>query len=226
MKKIFLISLLCAVALPAVQNLKEIQVISPGGGVGCWFNGETYTINWTSNLSAETLVSITLRDANGPVRTIKASTANDGDFAWTVQNNVNPGVYRVRVQVVDGITKGDSGEFHVAPHGTLKVKSPNGGETWNLGETHNITWKATDIYGNVQLNISNSVGHIIGMIADNLPASPSSYSWKAGSYIGGSVPHGDYFIVIYSCFAPIKDVSDATFSLKLHVQPQQHKDNE
>ncbi|MBW6535700.1 MAG: hypothetical protein K0B11_11870 [Mariniphaga sp.] len=39
---------------------------------------------------------------------------------------------------------------------TLTVTSPNGGESWEIGSTHNITWSSTNLSGNVKVEINGN----------------------------------------------------------------------
>jgi hypothetical protein len=62
---------------------------------------------------------------------------------------------------------------------SVKVISPNGGETWNVGETRTITWTASDNVGVNKVDISYSTdgGKSWITIATNLP-NTGSYQWK------------------------------------------------
>ena len=58
---------------------------------------------------------------------------------------------------------------------SITVTSPNGGETWKVGETHNITWNATGVQTvNITLNFGASAKY---SIVSNVPATNGSYSW-------------------------------------------------
>jgi hypothetical protein len=65
---------------------------------------------------------------------------------------------------------------------SVKVISPNGGETWNVGETRTITWTASDNVGVNKVDISYSTdgGKSWIIIATNLP-NTGSYQWKIPS---------------------------------------------
>jgi hypothetical protein len=52
---------------------------------------------------------------------------------------------------------------------SIIVTSPNGGETWPLGTSHDITWSATSYSGTVNLMLFNG-GAQVGAIATGLSA--------------------------------------------------------
>lgn len=59
--------------------------------------------------------------------------------------------------------------------GTITVTSPNGGETWQLGSIHNITWTSTGTISNVNLYYSIDGGTSWNFIATQ--ANTGSYTW-------------------------------------------------
>lgn len=68
------------------------------------------------------------------------------------------------------------------PSGSVQITSPNGGEIWNVGETHDITWTSANV-NNVKIYIFDS--RISGSGSTNyitpnsggVSASPGSYGW-------------------------------------------------
>ncbi|MFC2084231.1 DUF1349 domain-containing protein [Bacteroidota bacterium] len=57
----------------------------------------------------------------------------------------------------------------------LELVSPNGGETWNVGDSESITWMSNNI-NNVMLELSTNNGVSWSTIETSLPASPASYN--------------------------------------------------
>jgi len=63
---------------------------------------------------------------------------------------------------------------------SFTVLSPNGGETWEIGKTYNITWKANGLDKvTIELTDWSCSSETPITIARNIPASQGSYSWKA-----------------------------------------------
>jgi hypothetical protein len=76
------------------------------------------------------------------------------------------------------------------------ITSPNGGEIWNIGEIHNITWQpiGTD---NVSIYAASRADGKMYVVAGPLAVSSGSYSWTVGSLDGGyKMPAGQYEIQI------------------------------
>ncbi len=119
-----------------------------------------------------------------------AASPNNTDFCAT---SVTGGIQSVascsgsgcfiKEYYCDGATP--SQEIVVCPNGcsngacnpSITVTSPNGGETWKVGETHNITWNSTGMT-KVAINLKDYSGanHNYG-IASGVTASLGSYSW-------------------------------------------------
>lgn len=79
---------------------------------------------------------------------------------------------------------------------SITVTSPNGGESWKIGETKNITWTSTGVI-NVTLSLVDaSVGAssltMPTIIAISVPASQGSYSWT----IPSTITAGNYKIKV------------------------------
>ena len=78
---------------------------------------------------------------------------------------------------------------------TIKLLSPESGETWPAGQVRIITWQAQGISGSVKIILRRG-GAKVGDIAANVPAAPGSFSWTVGTLLNGTPPPaGDGFIV-------------------------------
>ncbi len=85
--------------------------------------------------------------------------------------------------------------------GTVTVTSPNGGENWKIGSTHNITWNSNAVSGTVAIQLFRA-GTLQGVIhpASTLPLSPGTYLWNIPTHLpNGSVitPASNYRIRVY-----------------------------
>ncbi len=97
---------------------------------------------------------------------------------------------------------------------TLTVLSPNGGESWGLGDPATITWTSAGVSGDVRINLYRSSGVVVGTIANSVPVAAGSYSWTAGMLATGSAaPGGDYVVRLRVIGADTMDSSNAAFSL-------------
>jgi hypothetical protein len=109
-------------------------------------------IIWTKYGNLDPNVSITLKrpgkGAHLPGITLAASTENDGAFSQDLTPLMPvPGVYFVQVRTLDGKCQAFSEEFTVNEVGNITLLSPLGGEVWENGTAHAVTWKRT---GNIQ----------------------------------------------------------------------------
>jgi hypothetical protein len=63
---------------------------------------------------------------------------------------------------------------------SITVTSPNGGEYWNPGSSHNITWSSTGTVGNVKLEYSTNNGSSWSTISSST-SNDGTYSWTVPS---------------------------------------------
>ncbi|MFC2076836.1 LamG-like jellyroll fold domain-containing protein [candidate division KSB1 bacterium] len=90
---------------------------------------------------------------------------------------------------------------------SITVASPNGGEVWGVGTTHNITWTSSGDVGLVRVEYSTNSGvHWMG-VADST-ANDSNYSWTVPPY-----PSSDCLIRITDISGAPSDVSDNEFTV-------------
>jgi hypothetical protein len=131
--------------------IPTVTVTSPNGGE-TWLGGTTLNITWTvtdANFGA-TPIAIEYSINGGTNWVVAANVANTGSYSWTVPN-LSSSNCLVKVTATDlaGNIGSDisnaaftiTGDI-VAP--SVVVNSPNGGESWQGGSTHTITWTATD----------------------------------------------------------------------------------
>jgi hypothetical protein len=134
-----------------------ITVTSPNGGE-TWLGESVHAITW-SHTSVTGNVTLEASIDNGATWTVvSANTANDGTESWTVPN-VGTTQARVRVTSVNNPTVSDTSNtvFTLAPV-TLTITSPNGGEVWDAGSAHTITWTSTNVSEQVRLEYSPDGG--------------------------------------------------------------------
>ncbi len=96
---------------------------------------------------------------------------------------------------------------------TLKVTSPNGGEDWTLNTTRYITWQATRLT-NVIYIILEQNGVNVALIDKGINPALETYTWTVGECRLGSVVAGvNYKILLKEKDSPVKDKSDAVFTI-------------
>ena len=198
----------------------QIAVTSPNGGE-VWQRGTNHDITWsTSCLTGN--VKLELYKAGSLDSEIAASVAIDGSpYSWAIPSVQTRGIdYRVRItSLADGsIWDESNGDFTItAPQ--ITVTSPDGGETWQRGTNHDITWSYQDLTGNIKLELYKA-GSLDSEIAASVAIDSSPYSWAIPSVQTGGI---DYRVRITSLAdGSIWDESDGDFTIiapQLKVDP-------
>jgi hypothetical protein len=152
-----------------------ITVGSPNGGE-IWLPGNTHYITWTSFGTSGNVRIIYSTDSGLTWSVISESTTDDGFYAWSV-----PELYSVncllKVYDVDNNPEDQSNsEFTISPIPEIVVLSPDGGESWQAGNSHDILWTSCGTSGNVQIFYSVNNGLSWTEIIHSTPDC-GIYSW-------------------------------------------------
>ena len=163
---------------------------SAGPGDGGMYKFNSTLIAPVANFSANN----TSINVGAQVTFTNLSTGNPGTFSWVFQGGTpatsnlqnpppitynTPGVFDVTLTVTNSWgsdTELKSGYIVVGGTGYVTVISPNGGENWQIGSSHNITWNSPGIT-NVKIEYTSNNGSSWSTIITNYPASGGSYLW-------------------------------------------------
>lgn len=196
-----------------------ITITTPGGAVS-WKGGVTYAVKWKTTGTVDT-VDIEYTVDNGKTyQVLVKDTANDGQHAWTLPK-VNSSGCRLWVNGIgpqgNDIDFSDYFSIYTSsptPPGTIKVTSPNGGEIWNAGDKHDVTWTSTGAIANVKILYSTTGGGNWKTVTSTTPNN-GTYSW--------TLPNLDSTVcrlkIIDTANAPVYDVNDANFSITPAANP-------
>ncbi len=186
----------------------SFAVTSPNGGES-WMVTSDHDITWTSSGSVAFVNLSYSKDSGGTWTSIVTNEANDGNFTWTLP--IQSVSTRVRVKVADA-TDSDANDtsnsdFRIRCY--LTVTSPNGGEQWRVGQSHNITWTTVGNLTNVKLEFSRDNFMTDFQEISALAPNAGTYSWTLPDTIHNSVKvrvsdPDDY---------GARDDSDATFRI-------------
>ncbi|MGD9402068.1 MAG: C25 family cysteine peptidase [bacterium] len=168
----------------------SVTVTDPNGGE-VWGIGTVHNITWsaTDNIGV-TSVDLYLSTDGGSTfpTTIATGEANDGTYPWTVPSSPTT---QARVKVVAHDAVGNPGEdisdnnfeIHDGIDPSVTVTSPNGGEVWDIGTVHSITWTATDNIGvtSIDIRLSTDGGATFPTVIATGEASDGSYPWTVPS---------------------------------------------
>ena len=162
-------------AVFTIAPVPVISVIAPNGSEN-WQVGSIHNITWSST-GITGNVHIEYSTNNGSAWSdVIASTSNAGSYSWTIPNTTSVNCI-VRVSDLDG-TPSDVSDavFTISPIPVISVISPNGGENWQVGSIHNITWSSTGITGNVHIEYSTNNGSVWSDVIAST-SNAGSYSW-------------------------------------------------
>ncbi len=185
----------------------SITVTSPNGGEN-WEVASLHNITWTSD-GVEGNVKIEYSTNNGGNWTeIIASTENDGTHPWTVPEAVSDQCL-IHISKTDGYPSDTSDNVFTIILPDLTVTSPNGGENWNVGSFHAITWTSQGTVSNVTIEYSINNG---GSWRTIVPSTENdgSYNWHVPNR-----PSGNCLVRVIEQDEDggLSDVSDAVFSI-------------
>ena len=104
----------------------------------------------------------------------------------------------------------------------VTVASPNGGESWQIGTPHAITWNSANP-GATKVNlILRNGGGVVGTIKSNVDLSAGSWAWaSAGTLENGTIvaAGSGYIVRIRDAGNTFGDNSDAGFTLSPAAPP-------
>ena len=89
---------------------------------------------------------------------------------------------------------------------TVTVTSPNGGESWAAGSTHDITWTQTGLTGTVTIDLYK--GGVWQKTLGTPAATAGTFSWVIAS---NETAGTDYRILVWQ--GSVSDESDADFAI-------------
>jgi CARDB protein len=152
----------CSITVPSVCDTSDrnfrlvpgaFTVVTPNGGES-WDTGTTQRMVWRSSGAVGPTVNIDLsRDAEATWEPIFTSIGNDGAQNWLV---TGPPTTDARIRICSVATASicdrSDASFTISD-GSVRVLSPNGGETWPVGGTRSIQWTSS-VPGNVRVEVS------------------------------------------------------------------------
>jgi Leucine-rich repeat (LRR) protein len=178
-----------------------IQVTSPNGGER-WAGGSTHAITWLDNGSFETVsIAYTIDDGN-TWTPVADSIPNTGSYDWTVAD-ITTSTCKIKVSDPSGTpydTSDNVFSIYSSYEPYIEVTSPNGGETWEAGTQHNITWISTAPVTHVSIDYSTDGGSSWLPVTDSI-INTGSYNWTIPDTIEDR----------WNCFVRVKDSSSAVF---------------
>jgi len=188
------------------------QIIPSNGSISLTISPQP-TSPWTLTFKCPASAWVTNGGCN-EVENWSQSAELTQNFQAVNQANTNQTI--TAVATINGQTV--TASFTVQPANiaqpSITVTSPNGGETWKIGETHNITWASTGV-NNVMIELDKNNPNAGWHLVYSAPASVGSYSWTIPSAISETLSTAsDYKIKIWDTTnASVTDSSDNYFTI-------------
>jgi len=190
----------------------SITVTSPNGGEN-WQRGTSHNISWSSSGNVGSYVKIELYKGGVRNRTISSSTSNDGSYSWSIPSGQTTGSdYKVKITSTSNSSYYDysNNNFSITEPPSITVTSPNGGESWQRGTSHNITWSSSGDVGSY-VKIELYKGGVRNRTISSSTSNDGSYSWSIPS---GQTTGSDYKVKITSTSnSSYYDYSNNNFSM-------------
>jgi hypothetical protein len=187
-----------------------VTLIMPNGGEN-WIIGCPSLIKWMAAASTGGVKLELFKNGVFNMTICPQVPGGQNTFTWVPPATVVPGNdYKVKVSLLTNPASCDFSDASFSINGgAITVTSPNGGEVWNQGTAHPITW-TDNICQNVRIELWK--GNVFNlMIAQSVPSN-GLFNWTI-PYTASLVPGNDYKIKIVSlALAPNTTVSVYDFS--------------
>ncbi|PWB78986.1 MAG: hypothetical protein C3F08_07640 [Candidatus Methylomirabilota bacterium] len=191
--------------------INTLTVTSPNGGE-TWTAGNSATVTWLSTGRMSTVDILLTTDSGTTWTALADNTPNDGSETIQVPL-VSSGSCLIRVaEGAAGVPFDISNASFsiIIPPSPVTVTSPNGGEIWAAGSSHDITWTQTGLTGLVTIDLYK--GGIKQRTLGTAGASAGTFPWVIGV---GETTGSDFRVRVGQGTA--WDESDADFALVLPV---------
>jgi len=195
-------------AVFSIVKIASVTVLSPNGGEKL-VAGTTTKILWNSTNIDSVKIEVKFDSSYYyiPLATVSASS---GNYDWLIDYFSNLHQYCI-IRISDaanaGINDVSDGYFSIVD--SLTLLTPNGGEIWAGGSTHQIKWNNfPDFY--ISLDYSTNNGTTWTRIARDILASSKLYNW-----IVPNAPSTQCLVRIKNTYDSLNvfDVSDAQFTI-------------
>nr|MBC8412625.1 hypothetical protein [bacterium] len=155
---------------------RSITVTSPNGGE-VWSTGDLQTITWDSIDAGSHVIIDLSRDGGSSWESISTNTVNDGSRFWAPTTpGTTEALIRITSAIYPAISDSSDSNFTMLER-DLNVISPNGGETWTVGESQEIKWNSVNAGANVSISLSRLGGDDPVMLTASTP-NDGSYMWN------------------------------------------------
>jgi hypothetical protein len=192
---------------------KPSMVLTSANGGDSWYLGESKKISWTNIGSSNAKVKIEYSADSGSTWDQVALVTNTGSYDWVIPPSAKPSnTALVRISNEEDSSINDVSKLvfrMVKP--SITLTSPNGAETWYIGQIKSITWKKDGTYSpNVRIDLSADSGKtwkvIIASVANN-----ETFGWLIPNDLE---PANNYLLRVRDVIdTTISDLSNGVFAI-------------
>ena len=167
--------------------IPSIEITSPNVG-GNYIAGTVLPVTWAdTNSSFFYNIDYSIDNGVNWTNIITNFNTTGGTYNWTLPMVAEPNVL---VRVTDFIDncKLDVTDvsFSISVSPVITVVTPNGGESLGGCTPYNITWTDTGSSGDVNIKYSIDGGITWGVVVNNTPSAPLSYSWNVPNQLSSN----------------------------------------
>ncbi len=160
-----------------------ISVTTPDSS-SSWETGTSQSIMWTSTVTISDVKIELYKDGMFEMEII-SSTANDGEYYWTIPSGLDDSTqYQIKITDVSTLTTYDFSEYFEIYNPIITVISPDSSSSWETGNSQSITWTSTGTIANVKIELYNNDL----LIMEITPSTPNDgeYNWIVPSELEDS----------------------------------------
>jgi M6 family metalloprotease-like protein len=200
--------------------IDTITVTSPNGGE-TWTAGGQANVTWTSTGTISSVDILLSTDGGSTWTRLADDTANDGAETITVPSVSSSSCLIAVAEGTSGFVYDQSdASFSIAMvTNSITVTAPNGGESWKVGSSHNITWTQTGLGGSVTIDLYK--GGVFKKPLGTAAATAGSFGWTIST---GETPGTDYRVRISQ--GSTSDESDANFAISPFIRVDFNRDGQ
>ncbi len=186
----------------------SLELLQPVGGE-LWRTGQARPLLWQGERPTQVYVDFSTNGGADWTQIAGPLDTDDGGMVWTVPS-VTSTTCRVRVRDAANAALYDisPANFTVYEAPVITVEQPDGGEHWQVDDTHTIRWTTIAVAA-LDIAYSTDNGGSWNSVAGSIPAVSGSYDWRLPL-----TPSTQCLVRLTDSSDPSTfDVSDAVFTL-------------
>ncbi|MCP4221462.1 MAG: hypothetical protein GY765_42950, partial [bacterium] len=189
-----------------------LTLTAPNGGES-WKVGSQQNITWTSTGLDGQRVRLLLYKGGTQVGLIADNLPiSPGNFSWNVGEYEGGTAghgedYQIRIETANGDYHDTSASYFKISNPSITVTAPNGGQTFQAGDTNTVTWDHVGAIGLVDIDLSTNNGTTWQEVEHGV-LNTNSYTWTVTNV------HSDQCLIrVKDNSSTIRDTSDAVFTI-------------